>query len=248
MINVLIPAMGKSLFFKDSYFPKPMIEVDNETMLEQVVHNYQNLKDKNFVFVFDSKDCSEFHLDESARILTEPNTDILVLENETAGALCTCLMAVKTINNDDPLLIANCDQIIDCNYNDVLQQFDEAEADAGVITFDSIHPRWSYVRVKEGEVVEVAEKRPLSKHAIAGCYYFRHGKDFITAAENVILKGNDYNGQYYISSTLNEIILMGKRVIPYEVDRSQYHSFYSPEKIKNYEPNKQGGKNETIKC
>jgi len=235
MINVLIPAMGKSLFFKDSYFPKPMIEVSGKTMLEQVVDNYSELKEKHFIFIFSKKDASEFHLDESARILTEPETDIFVLENETAGALCTCLMAVEMIGNQNPLLIANCDQIIDVDYNDVLRKFDSDGADAGIINFDNIHPRWSYARIKDNCVIEVAEKRPLSKNAIAGFYYFRYGGDFVAAAERVILKDNNLNGRFYISSSLNEMILMGKKVSHYSVSRTQYHSFYSPEKIQEYE-------------
>lgn len=235
MLNILIPSGGKSVFFKDNYFPKQMIEVDGKTMLEQVVGNYRKLEDCQFIFIFDHKDCVEFHLDESARILTEPNTDILVLDNETAGALCTCLMAVPQIGNEDPLLIVNCDQIIDVDYNNVLKHFRDEHAAAGVITFESIHPRWSYARVKGDEVTEVAEKRPLSKHAIAGFYYFEHGADFIEAAKRVVLKDNNYKGKYYISASLNEIILMGKKVGYYEVDRNAYHSFYSPEKIEEFE-------------
>ena len=240
MLNVLIPSGGKSVFFKDSYFPKQMIEVDGKTMLEKVIENYSELDDSQFIFIFDRKDCVEFHLDESARVLTEPNTDILVLDNETMGALCTCLMAVPQIGNEDPLFIVNCDQIIDVDYNDVLKYFQKEKAAAGVITFDSIHPRWSYVRIKDDEVTEVAEKRPLSKHAIAGFYYFEHGSDFIEAAKRVVLKDSNYKGKYYISASLNEIILMGKRVSYYEVDRAAYHSFYSPDKIEEYERKMRG--------
>lgn len=235
MINVLIPAMGESLFFRDSYFPKPMIEVGGQTMLEKVVYNYSGLNKKHFIFIFSQKDCAEFHLDDSARILTQPETDILVLEGRTAGALCTCLMAIELIENEKALFIANCDQIIDVDYNKVLEYFDKDKADAGVISFESIHPRWSYARVTDGEVTEVAEKRPLSKNAIAGFYYFKHGSDFIHAAEKVVLKDNSINGQFYISSSLNEIILMGKRVSMYKIDKNNYHSFYSPQKIQEYE-------------
>ena len=51
----------------------------------------------------------------------------------------------------------------------------------------------------------------------------------------MILKDNHLNGNFYISASLNEIILMGKTVGYYEVPRERYHSFYSPEKIKEYE-------------
>lgn len=240
MINVLIPAMGKSLFFKESFFPKPVIDVAGETMLERVVKNYNSLNQKKFVFIFDRKDCAEFHLDESAGLLTEPNSDVLILENETAGALCSCLMAIEKIDLDSPLFISNCDQVIDINYQKVFEYFNDKNADAGVIIFNSIHPRWSYARIKNGEVVEVAEKRPLSKNAIAGFYYYRKARDFITSAEKAVLKDENYNGKYYISSTMNEIILMGGKVVPYEIQALQYHSFYSPEKIKEYERFLQG--------
>ena len=234
-INILIPSMGKSLFFKDSYFPKPMIEIAGKTMLEHVVENYRGIPQRHFIFVFSHDDCAEFHLDASARILAGPEADILILGNRTAGALCTCLMAVESINDDTPLWIANCDQVIDADYNEVIGKFEAEGAAAGVITFDSIHPRWSYARVKDGEVVEVAEKRPLSKYAIAGAYYFRHGRDFVNAAERAILKDAQINGQFYISASINEVILSGGRVSSYHIERGQYHSFYSPEKIQDYE-------------
>ncbi len=235
MINVCIPAMGKSTFFSESYFPKLMVEIDGTTMLEKVVNDYSSIQEKHFVFMFDDSDCKKFHIDESAKIVTACKTDILQLMNNTAGALCTCLMGVEYIGDDNELIIANSDQIINEDYNNVIEFFRDNNADAGVITFESVHPRWSYVRVRGNEVIETAEKRPLSKHAIAGFYYFKNGNDFINAAKNAIKKDSRVDGKFYISSALNELILMRKKVLFYEIDKSKYHSFYSPEKIKEYE-------------
>ena len=234
MINVLLPAMGKSAFFKDAYFPKPLTEINGKTMLEMVVDDYANLEPKNYIFVFHDDDCKKFHLDASAKILT-PASSVIKLHNQTAGALCTCLMAVDLINDDLPLIIANSDQIIDVDYRKVINHFDECGAEAGVITFPSIHPRWSYARIVRDEVVEVAEKRPLSKNAIAGFYYYKHGKDFVEAAKQALLKQNNLDGKYYISATINELILRGKKVSYFEITKEQYKSFYSPMKIKEYE-------------
>ncbi len=234
MVNILIPSMGKSTFFEDSFFPKPLIEIKGKTMLETVIENYSCIDPKNYIFVFDDKDCSEFHLDASAKILS-PLSIVIRLRNQTRGALCTCLMAVDYINNDTPLIIVNSDQIIDVDYKDVISRFENFDADAGVITFPSIHPRWSYIRKQGGEVVEVAEKRPLSKDAIAGFYYFRKGSDFIESAKKAIIKDNCLNGKFYISASINEMILMGRRIAYYDIQKEKYHSFYSPEKIKEYE-------------
>ena len=203
-------------------------------MIELVIDNYKNLAQKNYIFVFDDEECIKFHIDSSVKILS-PSSNVIRLSRQTAGALCTCLMAVDYINNDTQLIIANCDQIIDVDYNEVVSYFEKIGADAGVITFPNIHPRWSYARKSGSEVVEVAEKRPLSKNAIAGFYYYKRGKDFIEAAQSAILKQNHVEGRYYISASINEIILAGKKVGYFDIQKEQYKSFYSPTKIKEYE-------------
>ena len=234
MINVLLPAMGASTFYKDSFFPKQLYEIAGKTMIELVVENYKDLDPKQYVFVFSEEDCLKFHLDASAKILS-PASQVIKLRNQTAGALCTCLMAIEYIDDDMPLIIANADQIILADYRDVVKHFDDNNDDAGVITFPSIHPRWSYACKKGDEVIEVAEKRPLSKNAIAGFYYFKKGSDFIKAAQRAILKKNSLEGKYYISSSINEMILDDKKIGFYDIENEQYRSFYSPAKVKEYE-------------
>lgn len=234
MVNILIPSMGKSTFFEDIFFPKPLIEIKGKTMLERVIDNYSDVDPKSYIFIFDEKDCCEFHLDLSVKILS-PTSIVIKLRNHTKGALCTCLMAVDYINNNTPLMIANSDQIIDVDYKKVISHFEKSNADAGVITFPSIHPRWSYARKQGDEIVEVSEKKPLSKDAIAGFYYYKRGSDFIESAKKVILKDNCLNGMFYISASINEMILMGGKISYFEIPKEKYHSFYSPEKIKEYE-------------
>ena len=234
MINVLLPAMGKSTFYKDSFFPKPLYEINGKTMLELIIDDYKSLDPKQYIFVFSEEDCMKFHLDASAKILT-PASQVIKLRNQTAGALCTCLMAIEYINDDTSLIIANSDQIIDVDYRNVVSHFEKQGADAGVITFPNIHPRWSYCRKVSDEVVEVAEKRPLSKDAIAGFYYYKKGSDFVEAAKRALLKQNQLDGQYYISASINEMILMGKKVGYFDIEKRQYKSFYSHAKVKEYE-------------
>lgn len=237
MVNVLLPAMGTSAFFKDAYFPKPLTEINGTTMLEMVVDDYSNLEPKNYIFIFSDEDCKKFHIDSSVKMLTA-SSQVIKLSHQTAGALCTCLMAVEYVNDDTPLIIANSDQIIEEDYREVIKHFDIIGADAGVITFPNIHPRWSYARKKGDEVIEVSEKRPISKDAIAGFYYFRKGSAFIEAAKNALIKRSNLEGKYYISASINELILLGKKVGFYDIEKEQYRSFYSPAKIKEYEDSK----------
>jgi NDP-sugar pyrophosphorylase family protein len=237
MINILIPLAGKNQFFPEAEypFPKPLIEFNGKTMIEHIIDNFSSIqKDKQFIFIVNSEDCKKYHLDNVLNILTGHTCKIIKLDNETKGAACSAMMAVEYIDNDTPLIISNTDQLFDTNLQDVFSTFENS--DAGVITFESIHPRWSYVRLDAGNrVTEIAEKRPISKSAIAGFYYFKKGGDFINSSSKMIQKDANVNGLYYISPSLNEMVLENKTITIFQIENNKYHTFYTPQKIKEYE-------------
>jgi dTDP-glucose pyrophosphorylase len=237
MINILIPMAGKNQHFPEGEFPFPksLIEIGSKTMIERVVDNLATAGDNvKFIFVIGGEDCSKFHLDNTLSIITDGRGHIVRLDNETRGSACSALMAIDHIATDMPLLIANSDQLFEKPIAEMINDFQKA--DAGIVTFDSVHPRWSYARLDEqGKVVETAEKRPLSRHAIAGLYYFSRGTHFVDAAMQMIRKDESVNGSYFVAPVLNQLILAGKDIQVHKIENSCYHTFYTPQKIKEYE-------------
>jgi dTDP-glucose pyrophosphorylase len=204
-------------------------------MIEHIIDNFSGIqKEKQFIFIVNSEDCKKYHLDNVVNILTNHTCKIIKLDNETKGAACSAMMAVEYIDNDTPLIISNADQLFDICLDEVISNFEKS--DAGVISFESIHPRWSYLRLdSENKVTETAEKRPISKSAIAGFYYFKKGKDFITSSSKMIKKDASVNGLYYIAPALNEMVLENKTIDIFKIENIKYHTFYTPQKIKEYE-------------
>ncbi len=229
---------GKNLFPNAEYqYIKPLIEVRGKPLIELVVGCFEKIKqDKRFIFIVNAADCHAFHLDSVLNLITNDEAVVLKLEKDTQGAACSALMAIDYIDNDEPLLISSSDHIVDYDLDLVVEQFNSRMVDAGTVCFDSIHPKWSFVRLDHNEkIIETAEKRPLSRHAIAGLYYFRRGNDFVEASMRMIEKDANLNGQFYIAPALNELVLMGKNMETYDIPSSKYHNFYSPQKIKEYE-------------
>jgi dTDP-glucose pyrophosphorylase len=239
MLNVLIPLGSNSMFFEgnDYPFPKPLVEIQGVPMIQRVIENLKTLHDpKRFIFVLRDEDCTRHHLDSTVRLLAGDDCVILRLHHPTQGAACSALLAIEHIGNTDPLLIVNADQIFSTDLNAQLARFREAGSDAGCLTFQSVHPRWSYVRLDgEHDVIETAEKHPISHHAIAGFYYFARGWDFVLAAQASIRKGASVDDTYYVAPVLNELILQDRRVQAFAVPNEAYHTFYSPKKIEEYE-------------
>lgn len=238
-LNILVPLCGKTLFFDTAEypFPKPLVEINGQPMIQWVVDNLNGIRqEKNFIFIIKTNENEQFYIENTLKLLTNNTCEIIKISHDTLGAPCTCLLAIDQINNDLPLIIANSDQIIDADLSQIVTHFFDSDLDAGVVCFDSVHPKWSYVRLDEQEnIIETAEKRPLSRFAIAGFYFFKHGKDFVRAAFRSIKKGPQVNGVYYVAPALNELILENKRLGVFKIESSLYHSFYSPQKIEEFE-------------
>ncbi len=237
MINIVVPLVGHSEYFDDAKykFPRPLIEVNGKTMIENFIDNFSQIdSEKQFIFVVNNEDCRQYHLDNVVSLLTDGKCIIIKVNGDTQGAVCTALLAIKDIDNDTPLIIANLDQIIDADLNLVINEL--SNSDAGVITFESIHPKWSYV-LQDGNqlIIEVAEKKQLSKSAIAGFYFYKKGSNFVSSAMSMIKKDVRIDGSFFISLTFNELVLENKILKTFPIDSHDYHSFYSPKKIEEYE-------------
>jgi hypothetical protein len=83
-------------------------------------------------------------------------------------------------------------------------------------------------------VIEAAEKRPISKHATVGYYYYAKGKYCVNSIQRMIVKGATVNNAYYLCPAFNEMILDGKRVTAFPIENKGYHPLKSEETIKEY--------------
>lgn len=242
-MNIVVPMAGDdALFEKEGYgYPKNFIEIVRKPLFQHVYSNLASITDAKFIFIVKREEVVNYHLDKALRLL-EPNSDIVLLEDKTGGAACSVMLAAKYIDNNQPLIIANGDQMICDDLQKIVNKFQASGADGGIITFESVHPRWSYVRVdKDGFVVETAEKQPISKFATAGFYYFKQGRYFVDSAKRMIKKDASVNGRYFVSPAYNEMILQQKKVITHLIRAENYFSLSTPKGLMEYSEATRGG-------
>jgi HAD superfamily hydrolase (TIGR01509 family) len=211
-LNVLVPMAGAGSRFSEAgyTFPKPLIEVNGKPMIQLVVENLN--MDANFIFIVQEDHFEKYHLGYMLNVIS-PGCKIIKTNGLTEGAACTTLLAKHFINNSDPLVIANSDQFVEWNSNECMYAFKADEIDGGILTFKATHPKWSYAKVGEdGFVSEVAEKKPISDNATVGIYYWKHGKDYVKYAEQMIAKDIRTNGEFYVCPVFNEAIGDGKKI------------------------------------
>jgi len=217
-INILIPMAGHGSRFVDAgyTFPKPLIEVFGKPMIQLVVENL-SIKG-NYTYVIQKHHQSKYNIKSMLKILT-PNCNFVEVDSVTEGAACTTLLAKEYINNDKPLIICNSDQYIEMNVANIMYKFSNKKVDGGILVFNSIHPKWSYAKTNEKNIVtEVAEKRAISNKATCGIYFWKKGIEYVKYAEQMIQKNIRVNNEFYVCPVFNEAILDKKIFITENVE------------------------------
>ncbi|MCC2624730.1 MAG: glycosyl transferase family 2 [Burkholderiales bacterium] len=215
MINIVVPMAGKgSRFINNGYnLPKPMLIVQGHPMIEVVIENLRPSCPHRFIFICQKDHLDNFNLRPILKKHAGDNTEIITIDYMTEGAACTVLLAEKFIKNNDPLMIANCDQFTSISINNYLNNFDNSTFDGFIMTMTANDPKWSFVRLNNvGEVIEVVEKQVVSTEATVGIYNYKHGYYFVQAAKDMIASNDRVNNEFYVAPAYNYMLKKNYRI------------------------------------
>lgn len=239
MLEIIIPISSNSKFFpnEEYYFPKPLIDIDGSPLIVKVIENIQKfLNPEKFIFIIPKSLETSFSLGNILKLACKSSVEIVERMEYTQGGLCSTLLAIDSISENSEILVLNMDDIIDFDLNEVIDEFRSNNSDGGLIAFEASHPRWCYLKHDSNNLVKMcAEKKVISKTACAGFYYFKNKELLIDSCMQTMLDGETIDKLFYISSAINQLILMGKKVSFFKIPSIKYHSLYSPESIREYE-------------
>lgn len=219
-LNVLIPAAGLGSRFKSAGFklPKPLIDVLGKPMIQRVIENL-NIE-ANYIFIVQKEHYEQYNLNTLLSLMV-PGCTVLQTDGLTQGAACTALLAENLINNNEHLLIANSDQWVDWDSSEFMHFMLSNEVDGGILSFKdySKNPKWSFAKVENELVTQVAEKNPISDTATVGIYYFSKGSEFVHYANHMINNDIKVNNEFYICPIYNEYIKDSKKIKTFDCNK-----------------------------
>jgi dTDP-glucose pyrophosphorylase len=236
-INIVIPIAGLGSRFADSGYskPKPFIDVNGKPMVVRVL---ENLIIPNAKYILIGR---KEHLVKEDKIVQkikeEFNVEFIGIDNLTEGTVCTILFARKYINNNQPLLIANSDQIVDIDINDFVKDNYQRNLSGSILVFrdQTKNPKWSFAKLDlNGNVIEVKEKEPISEIATVGIYFFSKGSDFFDSAVEMIINNDRVNNEFYTCPVYNYLIQENKKIGVFEIPIEAMNGIGTPEDLKKY--------------
>ena len=190
-----------------------------------------------YSFIVRQEHIDKQHIDSLIKAI-EPDARVFSVLKTTRGAVETCLVAEDAIDDEDAIVVMDCDlEFRSKRYNELVANAlsvaaDEADGGA-LVSFESDNPRYSYAQIDEdGCVLRTAEKEPISNHALCGAYFFGSGKDFKRIARQLLIDGTHGKAEFYVSLLYNYLLAEGKtvRLAPME----EYYSYGTPEELMRY--------------
>ena len=236
LINVLILSVSRVEADREQdELPTCLTQIGGLSLLERILEKSSELANANFTFVFSDNDAKKYHLNKVAEILKPESLSVLVPET-TKGSLCTALLAASTLNQDSELLIISANELVDVDLVSVIDGFRSDKLDGGVLVFQSIQPRYSYVRLDDnGFVSEAAQRRPISQNATTGIFWFSKTADFVVGAKSLIRKDTTVDDAFFIAPVFNELILKSEKVGIHRIGVNDYRPLKTQKQIDLYE-------------
>ena len=231
-MKIIIPMSGIGKRFIEAGYkdPKPLIIVENKTIIEHIINLFDKENDK-YVFI-----CNDLHLRETnmREILLSiiPNCKIYeVSVNNRKGPVDAVMqIAYKEINDDDEIIVSYCDYGTLWNYEEFKKDIKEYNLDGAIPSYIGFHPHmlgsdnYAFIKEDNKNFIAIQEKKPftenkMNEYASNGTYYFKNGSIVKKYFQELIDKNISTNEEFYCSMVYNLMKDDGLKIKVFEIQK-----------------------------
>lgn len=212
-MNILMPMAGRGSRFQSSGYsiPKPFIPVNGKPMFAWALESIKQIQYTKLYITALKEHESKYQISKLVDRYIK-NYVIKYLEKTPSGQLISALSHRDHIDTREDVLIISSDTLVISHIHDDIRN--KQTSVAGIISVaDMPGDMWSFVKTNsKEEVIEVAEKIRISNYASTGLYYFAHGDEFISYADQLIKQRKKVNNEYYVIPVYSEYLKDGRKI------------------------------------
>ena len=226
-MHIIIPMSGIGKRFIEAGYkvPKPLIRVDEKTIIEHVCNLFPD-EDK-FTFICNSRHLADTNIKQVLQSI-KPNANIIEISNHKKGPVYAVSLVNTLIEDDEEVIVNYCDFGTYWDYKNFLKHTRDRDADGAIVAYKGFHPHmlgntnYAFMRDKKQWMLEIKEKEPftnnrMEEYASNGTYYFKRGSYVKFFFQELIDKNINLKGEYYISLVYNLLVSNNLKVSIYEI-------------------------------
>lgn len=242
--NNIIPIAGRGNRFKKDRIQtlKPFINVGKTPMLSKACRSLPPAK--KWYFIALQEDAERYPVRALAEKSVNGPLEIITTVKPTSGQLSSCILAERSLDDDDHVLISSCDYEVIYDKLAWLKSVEDTQYDgfvwcirAGPVLYKDPEA-FAYCITNELDDIEfISEKKTISPTPendplAIGVFWFRRASDFKLMAREAFEKVQTINGEYYVATAINLLISKGMKFKVFYVD--QWISYGDPFELDMY--------------
>lgn len=250
-MNVLIPMAGAGSRFAEAGYTvsKPAIPTYDKRTGEQLpmvvcaTLDLPEVKRDGANVIYVDRDFHKTNGTEESILRHFPKARFITVDHLTEGQACTCLLAKSRIDNEEPLLIAGCDNGMEINH----EKFESYVEESDVLVFTYRHNEtvvanpnaygWMIVddndNITGTSIKKAISDNPMEDHAVVATFWFKKGSIFVEAAEKMIAENDRINKEFYVDQVVKHALDLGYKAKVFEIDR--YIGWGTPDDYELYQ-------------
>ncbi len=241
--QIVVPLAGEGKRFLDAGYsiPKPLLPVSGLPMVVRAVMDLPVAK--RIVFLVRAEYMrGRYAID---RILREyfPSCIVIPVEKTTAGQACTVRLAADSLEPNEPIIVAACDNTHLYNEAEHARLLEETNAEALVWVYTgessvTVNPeQYGWVREHDGIIEHVSCKAPISENprkdpVVSGFFTFRTAERMVTAIDAMVGADMRINQEFYMDVVPNILLANGHVVRAFFVEK--YIGWGTPADYEDY--------------
>lgn len=236
-MTVLVTMAGYGSRFKEKGYlpPKFRIMARGRTLMDWSLLSLQAFFAERFVFAcLDDED--EDWIRSTAAALGIAEAVVAKRSGVSRGQAETAFDALMHVDPSQPLWIYNIDTCVAPN---AMRPQDLGTAAGCVPVFHCGEPNMSFVRYGSGnDVIEIAEKQPISSWATVGLYGFRSAAHFAEHYREAYDGGRMQivHGERYVAPIYGLMLSHGKRIVAPRLELGDVNILGTPAQVLTFDP------------
>lgn len=253
-MQLVIPMSGFGERFRRAghSLPKPLLPVEGKPIIQHVVELFPGVQDVVFI-------CNEEHLGDPTlgmrQLLSRlvPTARVVAIAPHRLGPVHAVREALRhpgLLDPSRPVIVNYCDFACRWDFEHFVRFVRESECDGCIPCYSGFHPHmlgstnYAYVDVFEDASGErtlwgrgIQEKRPftddpMAEYASSGTYYFATAALMAQCFDEVVARGLEVGGEYYVSLAYTPLFEASRAVAVYPIPH--FMQWGTPEDLAEY--------------
>lgn len=235
-MTVLITMAGLGSRFKEKGYlpPKFRIMARGRTLMDWSLLSLQAFFAERFIFACLEEEDGDW-IRSAAAVLGIAEVVIAKRSGVSRGQAETAFDALVHVDSRDPLWIYNIDTFVRPN---AMRPQDLGTAAGCIPVFHCSEPNMSFVRYgSSNDVIDIAEKRPISSWATVGLYGFGSAASFASYYEQAYERGRIQlsHGERYVAPIYGLMLAHGERVVAPRLEVSDVTILGTPAQVLTFD-------------